>query len=85
MAGLGISILSEHTLSFGGSSGLVELDIAELPIESTWYLVRLASRRLSLVAQAFLDYLRKEGAANLRAEHAEGLKIAGVFAAMEQE
>ncbi len=83
MAGLGISILSEHTLSFGGSSGLVELDIDELPIESTWYLVRLASRRLSLVAQAFLDYLRTEGAENLRAEHAEGLKIAGVFSAQD--
>ena len=74
MSGLGISILSEHTLSFGGSAGLVELDIAELPIESTWYLVRLASRRLSLIAQAFLDYLRVEGVQNLNAEHAQGLK-----------
>jgi DNA-binding transcriptional LysR family regulator len=77
MSGLGISILSEHTLSFGGNSGLVELDVRELPIESTWYLVRLTSRRLSLIAQTFLDYLRDEGAANLHAEHAEGLKSAG--------
>ena len=74
MSGLGISILSEHTLSFGGSTGLVELDIEELPIESTWYLVRLASRRLSLIAQAFMDYLRAEGVDNLRAEHAVGLQ-----------
>jgi DNA-binding transcriptional LysR family regulator len=77
MSGLGISILSEHTLSFGGNAGLVELDVRELPIESTWYLVRLASRRLSLIAQTFLDYLRDEGAANLHAEHAEGMKTAG--------
>ena len=76
MSGLGISILSEHTLSFGGSTGLVELDIRELPIESTWYLVRLASRRLSLIADEFLGYLRDEGADNLRTEHAEGLKSA---------
>ncbi len=61
MSGLGISILSEHTLTHGGSEGLVKLDVAQLPIESTWYLVRLGSRRLSLIAEAFLDYLEEEG------------------------
>lgn len=61
MSGLGISILSEHTLTHGGSEGLVKLEVSQLPIESTWYLVRLRSRRLSLIAEAFLDYLREEG------------------------
>lgn len=57
MAGLGISILSEHTLAFGGSEGLVELSVKGLPIQSQWYLVRQRQRQPSLVAQAFLDYL----------------------------
>ena len=51
MSGLGISILSEHTLSYGGSAGLEKLSVRQLPIESTWYLVRLRSRRLSLIAE----------------------------------
>lgn len=68
MSGLGISILSAHTLSFGGSAGLVRLDVKELPIESTWFLVRLRSRRLSLIAETFLDYLNREGLATLEQE-----------------
>lgn len=65
MSGLGISILSEHTLTYGGSNGLTRLKVAQLPIESTWYLVRLRSRRLSLIAEAFLDYLSEEGRSSL--------------------
>ncbi len=61
MSGLGISILSEHTLSFGGSTGLARLDVRQLPIESTWYLVRLRTKRLSLIAETFLEYLMAEG------------------------
>lgn len=61
MSGLGISILSEHTLTHGGSTGLAILKVKELPIESTWYLVRLRNRRLSLIAETFLDYLREGG------------------------
>jgi DNA-binding transcriptional LysR family regulator len=68
MSGLGISILSAHTLSFGGSAGLVRLDVRQLPIESTWFLVRLRSRRLSLIAETFLDYLNREGLASLEQE-----------------
>ncbi len=65
MSGLGISILSEHTLTHGGSTGLARLDVRQLPIESTWYLVRLRSRRLSLIAEAFFDYLQREGKKSL--------------------
>jgi DNA-binding transcriptional LysR family regulator len=61
MSGLGISILSEHTLTHGGSTGLAILRVKELPIESTWYLVRLRNRQLSLIAETFLDYLREGG------------------------
>ena len=65
MSGLGVSILSEHTLTYGGSAGLEKLKVRQLPIESTWYLVRLRSRRLSLIAETFLDYLQREGLASL--------------------
>ena len=61
MSGLGISILSKHTLTHGGSTGLAILTVKELPIESTWYLVRLRNRQLSLIAETFLDYLREGG------------------------
>ena len=61
LARLGISILSEHTLTHGGSTGLAILRVRELPIESTWYLVRLRNRQLSLIAETFLNYLREGG------------------------
>lgn len=65
MSGLGISILSEHTLTYGGDTGLAQLKVSKLPIESSWYLVRLRSRRLSLIAETFLDYLKHEGQSTL--------------------
>ncbi len=68
MSGLGISILSAHTLSFGGRTGLVELDVKELPIDSRWYLVRQRDRNLSLIARAFVDFLQNEGQAGVLAE-----------------
>lgn len=68
MSGLGISILSAHTLSFGGRTGLVELDVKELPIDSRWYLVRQRDRNLSLIARTFVDFLQHEGQAGVLAE-----------------
>ena len=68
MSGLGISILSAHTLSFGGRAGLAELKVKQLPIESHWYLVRPLNKRLSLIAETFLHYLRIEGQESLLAE-----------------
>ena len=61
MSGLGISILSAHTLSFGGRSGLSELKVQGLPIEARWYLVRQRQRSPSIPARAFLDYLEASG------------------------
>ncbi len=57
MSGLGISILSAHTLTFGGRAGLAELRVKGLPIRSRWYLVRQRQLEPSPAAQAFLDYL----------------------------
>ena len=61
MSGLGISILSAHTLAFGGRSGLSELKVKGLPIESRWYLVRQRQKSPSIPARAFLEYLEASG------------------------
>lgn len=68
LSGLGISILSLHTLAFGGREGLVKLDVKQLPIDSHWYLVRHKSKRLSPIAKMFMTYLEQEGRAALLRE-----------------
>ncbi len=68
MSGLGISILSAHTLTFGGRAGLAEIRVKQLPIDSHWFLVRPVKKRLTLIAETFLQYLRTEGQQNVLAE-----------------
>ena len=58
MSGLGVSILSSHTLAFGGSSGLAKLDVQHLPIMTKWYLANLQTKKLSVAAYAFLEYVK---------------------------
>lgn len=60
--GLGISILSQHTLiSEGKDSELTVLDVEHFPIKRRWYVAYLRDKQLSVVAQAFLGYLLQEG------------------------
>ncbi|MDE1460803.1 LysR family transcriptional regulator [Spartinivicinus poritis] len=61
MSKLGISILSAHTLTYGGQSGLIKLPVHELPIDSHWFFVWSKSKRQTLIAQKFLQYVEKEG------------------------
>lgn len=59
--GLGISVLSEHCLvSEGQFSELTILDIQHFPIERRWYVASLTEKKLSIIAQTFLDYLLEE-------------------------
>lgn len=59
--GLGISVLSEHCLISEGSSGeLTVLDFQYFPIKRRWFVCHLAGKKLSVIAQAFLDYLLEE-------------------------
>lgn len=59
--GLGISILSQHTLiSEGVNSELAVLDVQGFPIKCRWYVAHLAGKQLSVISQAFLDYLLVE-------------------------
>jgi len=62
MAGLGLSVLSRHNLRLelaGGHIGV--LDVKGFPLKRRWYAVHLKGKKLSLVAQTFLDFLMKQG------------------------
>ncbi|GJD88798.1 MULTISPECIES: LysR family transcriptional regulator [Methylobacterium] len=63
MAGLGIALLSAHTVAAEVESGrLVLLDVEGLPIRRDWYVVRRADKVLGPAAAAFWDYLYRDGA-----------------------
>ncbi len=71
MSGMGVSILSEHTLTFGGHAGLALLDVSHLPIRTNWYLVRLKSKPLSPLAEALLGFITELDRQSLLAPLAE--------------
>ena len=57
VGGLGISVLSLHTVSLEGPAGpVVLLDVEGFPIMRQWHLVYPKGKELSLVAEAFLEY-----------------------------
>ncbi len=57
VAGLGISVLSLHSLTLEGNQGPVAiLNVEGFPIMRSWFLVHPKSKELSLAAQAFLDF-----------------------------
>lgn len=61
--GLGIAVLSRHTLTLEGTLGeLTILDVEGFPIHRDWYIVHLTGKQLSVVASTFLDYLQQESA-----------------------
>ena len=60
-AGLGISVLSRHTLGLSGiTSELAILDVEGFPIRRQWYVVYPAGKRLSVVANTFFQYMLDE-------------------------
>ena len=60
-AGLGLGILSLHTLELElAMQRLAVLDIERFPIMRQWFVVHRQGKRLSTVAQAFLDFLIRE-------------------------
>ncbi len=62
MAGLGIALISGHTVATELAQGrLVSLDVESLPIRRQWFGVHRADRTLSAAATAFLDFLRVSG------------------------
>jgi DNA-binding transcriptional LysR family regulator len=72
--GLGISILSLHTIALEGPiSQLAVLDAQHFPIERYWYAIYPNGKQLSIVARTFLDYLLTEG--KQVAEQTSGRKV----------
>jgi DNA-binding transcriptional LysR family regulator len=60
-AGLGLSILSKHSLDFGIMPGLKILKVEHFPIRSKWRLVQNASRQPTLLAKAFQQFMLDNG------------------------
>ncbi len=59
VAGLGLSVLSLHALALEGRDGPVALlDVEGFPIMRKWYIVHPKGKQLSLVAQAFLEFVK---------------------------
>ncbi|MBC6428131.1 MAG: LysR family transcriptional regulator [Cellvibrionales bacterium] len=71
MSKLGVSILSEHTLSFGEQAGLATLPVRGLPIDSHWFFLWSKSKRPTVIAAEFLHYVETEGKQALLAELAK--------------
>ncbi len=61
IAGLGLAILSSHTLDYMQDDNLVRLDVEHFPIKSQWYLVRNKKRHQTILAELFYQYLQDEG------------------------
>jgi len=59
IAGLGISILSRHTLGTDGMGEPTVLDVEGFPVVNQWHIGHPHGKQLSVVASAFLDYLLK--------------------------
>ncbi|MGC1307286.1 MAG: LysR substrate-binding domain-containing protein [Phormidesmis sp.] len=59
--GLGISVLSQHTIISEGTTGEFSiLDVQGFPIERHWYAANLAGKQRSVVAETFLQFLLEE-------------------------
>jgi DNA-binding transcriptional LysR family regulator len=69
MAGLGIAFISAHTVEAELESGrLVTLAVEGLPVQRRWFAVRRLDKALTPTVGAFVDFLKKEGAAFLPAQ-----------------
>lgn len=61
--GLGLAVLSRHTLALDAASGaFAVLDVRGFPLLRQWYAVYSKGKQLSAVTRAFLDYIAAEGA-----------------------
>ena len=75
MAGMGISLLSLHTLPLELKAGeIAVLDVIGTPIERTWYVVHMNSKRLLPAGQKFRSFLLDHAAPNLEQEFGRYLK-----------
>lgn len=74
MAGLGVSLLSLHTIGLEWASGLIAAPAVEgLPLVRRWNVVNAAGRQLSPSAEAFRYFVHEHGEAHLAAMFARPL------------
>ncbi len=71
IANMGITILSAYVLANAREDGLVQLRVEGFPIMSHWHLVNLKSKKLSTIAERFLDFVLNRGRDVLPMEHIE--------------
>ena len=67
MAGMGLSFISQHTVSLELATGQLALVSADgLPVMRRWYVVQRREKRLSPAADAFREFVLAEGGEFLR-------------------
>lgn len=72
MAGMGISLLSMHTLPLElKTGGVCILDVIGTPIERTWYVAHMTSKRLLPAGQQFRQFLMEHTAPSLLRDYRE--------------
>ena len=60
-AGLGISVLSRHSLALVGVEGrLAILDVKGFPLEWQWHVGHGKGKQLSIIAKTFLHFIKTE-------------------------
>ncbi len=68
MAGIGIGLLSLHTVRLEQAAGrLITLRVAGLPLRRQWFVVHSRQRHLTPAAEEFLEYLLREADDLMRA------------------
>ena len=68
MAGMGVSLLSLHTIGLEWRHGLIAAPHVEgLPLMRRWHLVNAAAKLLSPAAEAFRYFMLERGEAHLAA------------------
>lgn len=59
--GLGLAVISLHTITRGDLTELTILDVEGFPISWQWYVGHPRGKRLSVLARTFIDFMYKEG------------------------
>ncbi|NPT54409.1 LysR family transcriptional regulator [Paraburkholderia elongata] len=78
MAGMGIGVLSLHTLSLElRSREIVLLDVLGTPIDRAWHIVHMTSKWLSPASQAYRTFLLENTSTYLEREYSELLPVRG--------
>jgi len=76
IAGLGLSLLSLHTVGLEFRNHLLRiLDVEDTPLMRSWFIVRMQARQLSPAAEAFRYFIIEHGEAHLLAHDASLLNI----------